>query len=82
MKIDSAAYLGPWPFRQVEGTLPGLTAMLHELGLDGALLSPLPALFHTDPADANRQFLRKLALSAPRDSSGRGLDAARPPVPI
>jgi predicted TIM-barrel fold metal-dependent hydrolase len=60
MKIDAAAYLGPWPFRNIEGTRRGLTTMMQELGLDGALVSPMPAFFHTDPADANEQMLRQI----------------------
>ena len=60
MKIDAAAYLGAWPFRNVEGTVRGLLAMIQELGIDGALVSPMPALFHTDPADANEQLLRSV----------------------
>jgi predicted TIM-barrel fold metal-dependent hydrolase len=60
MRIDAAAYLGPWPFRSIEGTLAGLLAMRRELGLDGAVVSPLPALFHTDPAEANARMLRQI----------------------
>ena len=60
MRIDAAAYLGPWPFRSIEGTMRGLSAMMAELGLDGALVSPMPAFFHTDPADANEHMLRQI----------------------
>jgi len=60
MRIDAAAYLGPWPFRNIEGTMRGLSAMMAELGLDGALVSPMPAFFHTDPADANEHMLRQI----------------------
>ena len=61
MRIDAAAYLGPWPFRNIEGTMRGLSAMMTELGLDGALVSPMPAFFHTDPVDANEHMLRQIA---------------------
>jgi predicted TIM-barrel fold metal-dependent hydrolase len=60
MGFDAAAYLGAWPFRSVEGTIRALAAMMQELRLDGALVSPLPALFHTDPSDANDRLLRSL----------------------
>ena len=60
MRVDAAAYLGAWPFRNVEGTVRGLLTMMRELALDGALVSPMPALFHTDPADANEHLLRSL----------------------
>jgi len=60
MRIDTAASLGPWPFRNVAGTVRGLAAMMRELGLDGAVVSSLPALFHLDPAEANEQLLAAL----------------------
>jgi predicted TIM-barrel fold metal-dependent hydrolase len=60
MRVDAAAYLGAWPFRNVEGTVGGLLTMMQGLELDQAVVSPMPALFHTDPADANEQLLRSL----------------------
>jgi len=60
MRVDAAAYLGPWPFRNIEGTTRGLSAMMAELGLDAALVSPMPAFFHADPADANERMLRQV----------------------
>jgi hypothetical protein len=60
MKVDAAAYLGAWPFRNIDGTVRGLLAMMRELALDQALVSPLPAFFHTDPAAANDHLLRRL----------------------
>ena len=61
MRLDAAAYLGSWPFRAVEGTTRGLSGMMQELGLDHALVSSLPALFHADPEPANRDLLRRLS---------------------
>ncbi len=60
MRVDAAAYLGPWPFRNIEGTVRGLAATMKELALDQALVSPMPALFYTDTEPANDELLRRL----------------------
>lgn len=60
MRVDAAAYLGPWPFRNIEGTVRGLAATMKELALDHTLVSPMPALFYTDTEPANDELLRRL----------------------
>jgi predicted TIM-barrel fold metal-dependent hydrolase len=61
MNIDAAAYLGAWPFRaNVEGTPARLLAMMKDTGVEQALVSPLPALFHLDPTPANEALLRQV----------------------
>lgn len=60
MKMDAAAYLGAWPFRNVEGTIRGLLAAMRELEVGHALVSPMPALFYIDPEPANDELLRRL----------------------
>lgn len=61
MRVDAAAYLGAWPFRgNLEGTTAGLLATMKEIGVEHALVSPLPALFHLDPTPANDKLLRQV----------------------
>jgi predicted TIM-barrel fold metal-dependent hydrolase len=59
--IDAATYLGPWPFRLVEGTLPGLRRMMRAERIRQALLSPFEGLFHQDPGPANERLLRRIS---------------------
>jgi hypothetical protein len=61
MMIDTAAYLGPWPYRPIQGTMAGLGAMLRANGIQRALVSPLEGFFYTDPEPANERLLRRLS---------------------
>jgi len=60
MIFDAAVYLGAWPFRAIEGTVPGLTRTMDDSGIGQAILSPLDGLFHEDPQSANQRVLRQI----------------------
>lgn len=60
VKFDASVFLGSWPYRDVAGTRAGLLRMLRVEGVEGALVSPLAGLFHTDPEPANARLLRDL----------------------
>lgn len=60
MRVDAGAYLGAWPFRPLEGTPGRLQAMMRQMDLTHAVVSPLNGLFHASPEEANRVLLRRL----------------------
>ena len=63
MTIDAAAYLGPWPFRPIEGKAAGLSRMMRETGVSAAVVSPLDGLFHQDPEAPNDRLLGRMRRS-------------------
>ena len=48
--FDVNVYAGPYPFRSLAATDPkGLRELLDEASMEGAIVTPFPALFHTRP---------------------------------
>ena len=57
-RIDVAAWTGLWPFTMTrEANLANLVTSLHDVGIDGAIASPLNAILGPDPMLANRDLL-------------------------
>ncbi len=53
--IDANAYLGNWPFRPLRYTTPdALLGKLDALGIERAVVSPLPNVFYKDQLAGNR----------------------------
>ncbi len=68
-RIDVAAWTGLWPFTMTrEFGLSDLVASLQEVGIDGAIVSPLNAILGPDPMLANHDLL-----DACRSASGEFL---------
>lgn len=61
MIVDAATYLGPWPFREIEGKPAGLARMRREFGVAAAVVSPLDGLFQQHLAEANGRLLKRIA---------------------
>jgi predicted TIM-barrel fold metal-dependent hydrolase len=60
--IDCAAYIGPYPFRQLPHPDPDvLVRVLEREGLSGAWVGYLPSAWHRDPAPGNAALLSALA---------------------
>ena len=57
---DAAAYVGDWPFRDIGGTVGGLTGIMAANGMTHALVSSLQGFFYSDPTPANEKLLRDL----------------------
>jgi predicted TIM-barrel fold metal-dependent hydrolase len=60
MMVDTATYLGAWPFRPIEGTTASLARMMRAHGLEQAVVSPLEGFFYTDSEAANERLLRRV----------------------
>lgn len=77
--IDCAAYVGPYPFRELRETDPGaLIGMLQREGLSGAWVGWLPAPWQRDPAPANEALFTALA---PHAAMLRAAPVVRPDWP-
>ncbi len=60
--IDCAAFIGPYPFREVPHPEPDvLVRVLAREGLSGAWVGHLPSVWHRDPAPGNAALLAALA---------------------
>jgi predicted TIM-barrel fold metal-dependent hydrolase len=60
--IDVAAYIGPYPFRQLPHPDPEvLVRVLEREGLSGAWVGYLPSAWHRDPAPGNASLFAALA---------------------
>ena len=60
--IDCAAFIGPYPFRQLPHPDPDvLVRVLAREGLDGAWVGYLPTAWHRDPAPGNAALFELLA---------------------
>jgi hypothetical protein len=63
--IDCAAYIGPFPFRELPHPEPAVLArVLAREGLSGAWVGYLPAAWQRDPAPANESLFAALASHA------------------
>ena len=58
--MDAAAYVGPWPFRAIEGTVSELVSMMRSNRVRQAVVSPLDGFFYTDPGPANERLRRRV----------------------
>lgn len=59
--FDTNVYCGPYPFRPLPAAEPdGLRALLEEASMEGALVTPFPALFHTRPWSGLGPWIRAL----------------------
>lgn len=61
-RIDSACWLGPYPFRHVpHHDADGLLRWMDRHEISQAVVSSLPAVFHRDPQPANTELARWVA---------------------
>jgi len=60
MIVDAATYLGPWPFREIEGKPAGLARMMRGFEVSAAVVSPLDGLYHQYLAGPNGRVLKQI----------------------
>lgn len=62
MRIDTHAYIGHWPYRQLRGsTCEALVRRLDEFGIDQAWVGNIHGLFYRNCHEANRELAAQIA---------------------
>src|SRR5690606_31525186 len=61
MLIDINAYIGHWPFRQMQfNTCEGLLKRMDKFGVDNSVISSLNGIFYKNTQSANRELYSEL----------------------